>query len=225
MKISKITREVRIVLIVLGAVSVIGIASRYIWWPKDSNKNIYVAECSTTIQAANVEPFKLPSYWSWNEIKDIGVKYAYPKSWGNPTTLTNSGAQKYETSFTVSSSGANIMVSLNPDCSDFKSAISDITNDKYNTPNGSTTTKAIRLDRSSFSLLSHWSSDAGNQYKLTTYDVVNIGSIKTAAIDYSIIAGAKQCPDDRLASFNQPKCINQIINDEVNKVIGSLKKM
>lgn len=167
-----------------------------------------------------------PSGWNWYEIKDIGLKYAYPKSWDSPTNQTNSGGiQKYVTSFTVDPSGANTMVSLSPDSSDFQPTLSDIKNGKFDTLSGPTTTKAIKHNQTSYSSLSHWSSDAGNQYRLITYNVVGVGSIKSVLADYSVVTGSEVCPDDRLAPSDQPKCINQSISDEVDKVISSLQKI
>ncbi len=213
------------VLIVLGIVSILGLVGWKVWYPKTNTNNTYVAACSTTLQAPNNESSQLPDSWNWYEIKDVGLKYAYPKSWGTPTTLTNSGSQKYEASFTIGSSGANIMVSLSPDCSDFQATLSDINNGKFDILSGPTTTKAINHNQTSYSSLSHWSSNAGNQYKLTTYDVVSVGSINAVTVDYSIIADKESCPDDRLASSDQPKCINQAISDEIDRVISSLQKI
>lgn len=117
------------------------------------------------------------------------------------------------------------MVSLSPDCSGFLSTSSDINNGKFDTLSGPTITKAIKHNQTSYSSLSHWSSDAGNQYKLITYDVVNVENIKSVIVEYSIVAGSPVCPDDRLASSDQPKCIDQSINNEVDEVISSLQKI
>lgn len=202
----------------------------YAWYSKayhakNSAGLTYTDVCSTTVQTTNNKSFQLPSGWGWYEIKDIGLKYAYPKSWDSPTTQTNSGVEKYVASFTIGSSGANTMVSLSPDCSDFQPALSDINNNKFDILSGPTTTRAIKHNQSSYSSLSHWSNDAGNQYQLITYDVVSVGSIKSVVVDYSIVTGSEVCPDDRLASSDQPKCINQSISDEVDKVISSLQKI
>ncbi len=213
------------VLIILVIVGILGLVGWKVWYPKTNSSNTYVAACSSTIQAANNESSQLPDGWNWYEIKDAGLKFAYPKSWGLPTTITNSGVQKYVASFTIGSSGANTMVSLSSDCSDFQSTLSDINNSKFDTLSGPTTTKAINHNQTSYSSLSHWSSNAGNQYKLTTFDVVSIGSINNVTVDYSIIASKESCPDDRLASSDQPNCINQTISDEIDRVISSLQKI
>lgn len=181
--------------------------------------------CSTTAQTTDTKSFQLPSDWSWYEIKDIELKYAYPKSWGEPTTQTNSGKREYVASFTVDSSGANTTVLLSPDCSDLLSTLSDINTGKLDTVNDSATTKAIKHDQTAYSTLSHWSSDGGNQYKLITNKAVSVESIKSVLVDYSIVAGSEVCPDDRLASGNQPKCINKSISDEIDKVTQSLQKI
>jgi hypothetical protein len=202
----------------------------YAWYgkvyhAKNSAGLTYSDACSTIVQTTNNQSFQLPSGWGWYEIKDIGLKYAYPKSWGSLTTQTNSGVEKYVASFTIGSSGANTMVSLSPSCSDFQATLSDINNNKFDTLSGPTTTRAIKHNQSSYSSLSHWSNDAGNQYQLITHDVASAGSIKSVVVDYSVVTGSQSCPDDRLASSDQPKCINQSISDEVDKVISSLQKI
>lgn len=212
-------------LLILVVVGILGSVGWYVWGAKDNTNKTYNAACSTTIQTTGSKSSQLPSGWNWYEIKDIRLKYAYPKSWEFPTTQTNSGSQKYVASFTVGSSGANTMVSLSPDCSDFQSTLSDINNGKFDTLSGPTTTKAIKHNQISYSSLSHWTSNAGNHYRLITYHVVSVGSIKAVIVDYSIVAGSEVCPDDRLASSDQSKCINQSISDEVNKVISSLQKI
>lgn len=214
----------------VGLVVLVIATGAYVWYSKvyhakNSAGSTYSTACSATTPTINNKSFKLPSGWSWYEIKDIGLKYAYPKSWDSPTTQTNSGSEKYVASFTIGSSGTNTMVTLDPDCSDFQTTLSNINNGKFDTLSGSITTRAIKYDQTSYSSLSHWSSDAGNQYQLTTYDVASVGSIKSVTVDYSIATGSEVCPDDRLASSDQPKCINQSISDEVNKVISSLQKI
>jgi hypothetical protein len=211
-------------LIILTIVGLLAFIGWSIWnaTKEDTNKT-YSAACSTTAQTNN--NYQLPSDWNWYEIKAVGLKYAYPKSWGSPTTQTNSGSQNYVASFTITGTEANTMVSLIPTCSDFKSNLSNINSGKFDILSGSTITKAIKHDETFYSSLSHWSSDAGNQYKLVTYSVVSAGSINTVEIDYSVVTGTQVCPDDRLASSDQPKCINQSISDEVDQVIGSLRKI
>lgn len=197
-----------------------------VYHSKNSASLTYNAACSTTVQNTDNKSLQLPSGWNWYETKDIGLKYAYPKSWDSPTTQTNSGGiQKHVASFTVGSSGTNTMVSLSPDCSDFQPTLSDINNGKFDTLSGPTITKAIKHNQTSYSSLSHWSSDAGNHYQLITYNVVSVGSIKSVIVEYSVVAGSEVCPDDRLASNNQPTCINQSISDEADKVISSLQKI
>jgi hypothetical protein len=214
----------------VGLIILIITAGAYVWdsqvhHAKNSAGSTYSAACSVTAQAPNNKSFQLPSGWNWYEIKDIGLKYAYPKSWDPPTTQTNSGIQQYAASFTDSSSGANTIVILSPACSDFQSSLSDINNGKFDTLSGPTITKAIKHSQTSYSALSHWSSDAGNQYKLLTNDIVSVGSIKSVIVEYSVVSGSQLCPDDRLAPSAEPKCINQSISDEVDEVIGSLQKI
>lgn len=211
-------------LLILAIVGLLGFAGWDVWHHKNKNDKTYTTACSATVQTSG-NPSQLPSGWNWYKINDIGLEYAYPTSWGPPTTQTNSGVQKYVASFTIGSTGTNTAVSLSPDCSDFQSALSDINGGKFDILSGPTTTRAIKHSQMSYSSLSHWSSDAGNQYKLTTYDVVSIGTIKSVVVDYSVISGSEVCPDDKLASNDQPKCINQSISDEVDEVINSLQKI
>lgn len=212
------------VLLIIVIVGILGFAGWYFWQSKNNSNGVYVASCSTTTQITGNKSSGPPNGWKWYEIKDIGVKYAYPKSWGSPTTLTNSGSPKYAASFTLSPSGANTIVTLDPSCSEFQPTLSDINNGKFDTLSGPTITKAIEHDKSSYSSLSHWSGDAGNHYKLVTYDVVSVGNIKSVTVDYSVITGTEVCPDDQLAPSGKTKCINQSISDEVDKVISSLQK-
>ena len=212
-------------MLILVIVGILGFIGWDVWHPKNNTNKTYTVACSTTVQTTGSKSSQLPSGWNWYEIIDIGLKYAYPKSWDSPTTQTNSGSQKYMASFTISSSGANTMVSLSPDCLDFQSTLSDINSGKFDTLSGPTTTKAIKHNQTSYSSLSHWSSDAGNHYQLITYEVVNVESIRSVTVSYSIIAGSQTCPDDRLASSDQPKCLNQSISDEVDKIISSLQKI
>lgn len=225
MRVDQKGSRVIIGLLILAIGGVFGFVGWYVWGAKNNTDKTYDTACSTTVQPTNNKSFQLPSSWNWYEIKDIGLKYASPKSWDSPTNQTNSGTQKYVTSFSVGSSGTNTMVSLSPDCSDFRSTLSDINNGKFDSQSGPTTTKAIRHNQTSYSSLSHWSSDAGNHYQLITYNVVSVGSIKSVIVDYRVVAGSEVCPDDRLASSDQPKCINQSISDEVDKVISSLQKI
>src|SRR3990167_7605822 len=168
-------------LLILAIGGVFGLVGWYVWGTKNNTDKTYDTACSTTVQPTNNKSFQLPSSWNWYEIKDIGLKYAYPKSWDSPTNQTNSG--------------------------------------KFDSSSGPTTTKAIRHNQTSYSSLSHWSSDAGNHYQLITYNVVSVESIKSVIVDYRVVAGSEVCPDDRLASSDQAKCINQSISDEVDKVI------
>lgn len=185
-----------------------------------------VAKCSIATQTTDNQSFQLPSGWNWYEIKSIGLKYAYPISWGDQTTQTNSGSiQEYVSSFTVKPSGATTLVSLSPDCSDFVSNLSDINNGKFDVLSGPTITKAIDHSQLSYSSLSHWSNDAGNQYKLTISRVVSIEGIRSVIVDYSVVTGSQLCPDDKLASNDQTECITQSTADEVNKIISSLQKI
>ena len=224
MKNKQETSRIYRTLIVLGVLSIVIVACWLVFRSNSSNTPTATV-CSADIKDTSNESSKLPTGWSWYEIKDAEVKYAYPNNWGGPTTLTNSGSSKYETSYTVMSSGANIIVSLSPSCSDFLTALADINNGKFDTQNDNSTTKAIGHDQSSYSSLSHWSSDAGNQYQLVDYEVVSVKSIKSAQVSYSLIAGSESCPDDRLALNNQIKCINQFIDDEIDNVINSLQKI
>lgn len=212
-------------LLILIIIGLLGFIGWYVWPAKNNNDNkTYNVACPSTVQTNNSS--QLPNGWSWYEISGIGLKYAYPNSWGSATTQTNSDSQEeYVASFTTVGSGANTTVILSADCSDFQSNLSDINNGKFDILGGPTITKAIKHDGSSYSSLSHWSSDSGNQYKLATYRVVGVGSINTVEVDYSVVTGTQVCPDDRLASSNQPKCINQSISDEVDQVLGSLQKI
>lgn len=211
-------------LIILVTLGVLGFVTWYVWPTKDNTNNIDTTACSTT-QATSNKSSQLPSGWNWYEIRDIGLKYAYPKSWDPPTTQTNSGLEKYVASFTLGSSGTNTTVSLSPDCSDFQSSLSAINNDQFDTVDDRITTKAINHNLTSYSSLSHWSSDAGNHYQLITYAVVSVGRIKLVTISYSVVTGSEVCPDNKLAPANQPKCINQSTSDEIDKVISSLQKI
>lgn len=217
-------------IVVVGLIILIIATLAYAWYSrvyhaKNSAGSTYNAASSTNAQNANNKSFQLPSGWVWYEFKDIGIKYAYPKTWDSPTNQTNSGMQEYVVSFTIGTSGANTMVSLISDSSDFQSTLSDIKNGKFDTLSGPVTTKAIKHTQTSYSSLSHWSSDAGNQYRLITHNVVLVGSIKSILVNYSIITGSESCPDDRLAQNDRPKCINQSIGDEVDKVISSLQNI
>src|SRR3989344_2699347 len=211
-------------LVVIGLLSIVIVACWLVFRPSSYNTSP-VNVCSADIEDTSNKSTQLPTGWSWYEIKDAEVKYAYPNTWESPTTLTNSGSSKYEAIYTVTSSGANITISLSPSCSDFQAALADIKNGKFDTLNDNSTTKAIGHDQSSYSSLSHWSSDAGNQYQLVDYEVVSVKSIKSAQVSYSLIAGSESCPDDRLALNNQIKCINQFIDDEIDNVINSLQKI
>lgn len=218
------SRRIYKFLIILVVVGTTLMASWFVSRPK-SNNNSPLNVCSTNIKDTTNESSQLPLNWVWYEIKDIGLKYAYPKDWTSPTTLTNSGSQKYEASFTVSSSGANTIVSLSPGCSDFQTTLSDINNGKFDTLEDNTTTKAIKHSQSSYSALTHWSGDSGHQYKLITYNVVSVESIRSVTVTYSVVAGSESCPDDKVATSDQSKCITQSISDEVDKIIGSLQKI
>ena len=182
----------------------------------NTSSTTYVADCSVTIPANKSS--KLPNGWALYEIRDIGIKYFYPANWGNPTTITNSGSQKYEADFTDKSVGANVAVLLSPDCSDINSANSQTQDKKV-------ATKIIKQDKSSYSTITHWTSNKGNQYKLTIYNVVSVGSINSAAVSYSVIAGKEICPDDKLAAVDQPKCINQTTSDMLDQVVKTLQEI
>lgn len=222
-----VQKRLRIVkgLIILLALGILGFAGWSIGHKEDSNNITSGNVCGTKAQTASNNNFKLPNDWSWHEVKDIGIKFAYPKKWADPSVQTNSGTQQYVASFTVDSLGTNTTVSLNPDCSDFQSALSSINSDKFDTVDGTVTTKAIRHGQASYSSLTHWSTDAGNRYQLTTSAAVNAEGINVATIDYGVVADSQSCPDDKLASNDQPKCINQSVSDEIDKVISSLQKI
>lgn len=212
-------------LIVLGVLGIIGISCWFFLRPNtDTATNNYVAECSASIPEHNNAPTEPPYAWALYEIRDIGVKYFYPLTWGSPTIVTNSGTQNYEADHTIQPSDAFVAVLLSQDCSGFPAAISDIKNGKFDTQDGQTTTKAINHDKSSYSSMSHWTSSNGNQYKFTIYNVVNVGVIKSIAVSYTVITGEDTCPDNSLASDAQSKCINQSISDEINGVVSSLQK-
>lgn len=221
-----------LILICVIIIGLLGLIGWEVWGIHDNantanpNRNhTTTGACPKIAQTTDNTSFQLPNGWHWYELRDAGLRYAYPDSWDSPTNQTNSGAQKYVTSFTVGSSGANTTVTLSPECSGFQAALSDINNGTFDTLTGSTITKAISHSQSAYSSLSHWSSDAGNQYELATFNVVSIGQIKSVKVEYNIVTDSQSCPDDRIASNDQPECINQSINDEVAKVISSLQKM
>lgn len=217
--------------LVLIGILLIAIGAWEIWHTghnttKTSSTAITISsKCPITADTSTNKTFTLPSDWSWYTIKDIGIKYAYPKDWTQPTTQTNSGLQKYVASFTVASLGASATVSLRPDCSDFQTNITAINSGTFDLLSGPTTTRATQHSQTSYSSLSHWTSDPGNQYQLVNSDIVNVGSIRSAVLTYGIISGSQVCPDDKLATNDQTKCITQSISDELDKVISSLQKI
>lgn len=210
-------------LLVILSIALLGLLGWYILRPKKNTNTTYETACSTTTQTNGNESFQPPDGWNWYDINDAAVRYAYPASWQSPTDQTNSGVEKYATSYTLGSSGTETTVTLSPSCSDFQPNLSAINDGTFDTSEY-TSTKAIKQDQSSYSSISHWSSDAGNQYKLTTYKIVNVGSIKSVIAEYSVIAGSEVCPEDSLAGSDKPKCITQANSDEVDKVIDSLQK-
>lgn len=212
-------------LLILVVVGVLGFIGWGIWHSKNNSNKTNFIGCSTTVPATSGSA-QLPSDWTWHEYKDIGLKFAYPSSWGTATDQTNSGGIiKYVSSFTEESSGANTMVTLNLECSELQTALSDINNGKFDTLSGPTIIKAIKHDQTSYSSMSHWTGDAGNIYELITNDFVNVGNIRSVIVDYTIGTGSEVCPDDSLAPSGGSKCINQSISDVADEVIGSLQKI
>ncbi len=225
-------RAVKPLVVLVSLIVIVGLlvfAGRQIWHKQASTSQANTQQtintaCPNIAQTDN-KSFQLPSGWQWHEIKDAGVKFAYPENWSSPTDQTNSGIEKYAVSFTIGKSDTNIMVTLSPDCSDFQTAISDINNGEYDTTDDSTVTRTIKHDQLSYYSLIHWPSDAGNQYQLVIHKVLNVDRIKSVLVEFSVIAGSQTCPDDRLASNDQTKCIDQAVSDEVDKVISSLQKI
>lgn len=211
------------VLLVIVVIALLGLLGWFVLRPKKNTT--YSTACSATVQTNGNESFQLPGGWNWYDTKEAEVRYAYPSSWESPTNQTNSGDGKYVVSYTLGASGAETTVTLSPGCSDFQPNLTAINNGTFNTTENKTITKIIRHNQSTYTSLSHWSTDSGNQYQLTTYKIVSVGPIRSVVVDYSVIAGSEVCPEDSLASSNQSKCITQTISDEVDRVISSLQKL
>ena len=212
-----------LVALIVACLGVLG----WLIWHKKANSPItaHSNACSVSLPAAEGQSFKLPSGWQWYELKAAGLKYAYPNTWTHPTTQTNTGSEKYLASFTVAPSGANTTVALSQSCSDFRSIISDINNGKFDVLDSPATTIAISHDQNSYSSMSHWMSDAGNQYKLVESGLVSVGEINSVTVGYSVTTGAEICPDNALAQSSQSKCIGQSIGDQAGTIIRSLQKI
>lgn len=211
----------------LVTIAIVGLISFFSWdvWHRHnntSNTNSVVA-CSISVPDTSSSQFQLPNGWNWYEIKDIGLKYAYPASWKDLTTPTNTASGNYVFSFTEDLSGANIQMTLAPNCSDLQSNLADINSGQFDILSGTATTKAIGHDQASYSAISHWESGAGNQYQLLTSRALDFKRYKALTISYSVITGAESCPDNQLATTSQTKCPTQSISSELDNLIKSLQ--
>jgi hypothetical protein len=211
--------------IVLALVAILIVIAGGVWFGNNHKSTTSPSGTSKTTASADWATYKSDQY---------GIQFTYLKSWGEPKiTVTSPQIGKhYDVSFDKSSSAKNnVVVRMAIDSADAQSQFCD-PDGRCQTENGitkatlesqmKTTAGLVQVTTTSFTVVDNAPKEKISHF--ATYQIVNLSKINaTAAIaNYSIVNGATNCPEAKLANNSVTGCVTVQNYNDVAKMLNSL---
>jgi hypothetical protein len=152
-----------------------------------------------------------------------GFQFMYPKNWGNPrfTKTDADGSTYYALSFAKPPSG------------NLQYTVSIVMSKGNNTSNSDGVKKVIKNkksslainDDSSYAIVASLPNSQVNSLSATQIVSLNKIGITAATMNYTIMGGSANCPQNKFSTDTSGSCVTKADYDTVNQVLKSIKSL
>lgn len=177
----------------------------------------------------------LPTGWAKFTSDKYGIKFIYPKGWGEPRLAESSNGQKktYQITFapkTVTQRSLFAAIEsdtpLPPDCREACRDTKAFTKSDIETSLSGDKESYVRFDETSYSILF---SDPKNKLSQELFmdQMIDIPKLKATAVQITYyIGGDKECPTNSFAGIDRSdSCMTEIVYGQISKFAKSIKSL